>query len=257
MIKIASFNANSIRSRAPVILKWLAESAPDILCIQETKVQDKDFPLPVFAPAGYEIVFNGQKQYNGVAIFAKGQISKVTSGLNDEPKDPARLISAEINGISLVNTYIPQGHSPDSEKFQYKLQWFQRLRAYFDTHFSPDEPVVWLGDLNVALTEKDVYAPDKLYGSVCYCKQASDALTEVANWGFKDMFRKHCDLPGQYTFWDYRLRGGFKRNLGWRLDYIMATEPLAAKCTACWVDTKPRAWGKPSDHTFIIAEFDI
>ena len=256
-MKIASFNANSIRSRAPVILRWLADSAPDILCVQETKVQDKDFPLDIFAPAGYEIVFSGQKQYNGVAIFAKGRIGKVTCGLDDEPKDPARLISAEINGISLVNTYIPQGHSPDSEKFQYKLQWFQRLKKYFDTHFSPDEPLVWLGDLNVALTEKDVYAPDKLYGSVCYCKQTSDAFTEVANWGFTDMFRKHCDLPDQYTFWDYRLRGGFKRNLGWRLDYIMATQPLADKCTACWVDGEPRAWEKPSDHTFIIAEFDV
>lgn len=257
VVKVATFNANSLRSRIDVVLKWLDENSPDILCVQETKVQDVDFPGDAFDGSGYEYVFKGQKKYNGVAIFAREKISEVSFGLDDEPTDEARLIKARVGNVSIVNTYIPQGQSPESEKFRYKLDWYARLGKYFDKHFKPDQPLLWVGDMNIAMDERDVHDPVGLLGSVCYCPEVQEAMTKIAKWGFTDMFRLHNDEAEQYTFWDYRVPNGFKRNIGWRLDYIMATKPLADKCTKCWVDKEPRAMVKPSDHTFLIAEFKV
>jgi len=254
-MKVTSFNVNSLRTRLAIVLEWLAEYQPDILCVQETKVQDVDFPSDAFDEAGYKYVFKGQKSYNGVATFSKGQISKVAFGFADEPKDEARLIKTEINGIVIVNSYVPQGYSPESEKFEYKLNWFKRLGKYFKKNFEPTDPVLWVGDFNVAPEPIDVYDPAALSGHVCFHPEAQKALNEVMSWGFIDVFRKHCSEPGQYTFWDYRLNS-FKRNLGWRLDHIMATQPLAKKSTGCYIDKNPRLAEKPSDHTPIVAEFD-
>jgi exodeoxyribonuclease-3 len=254
-MKIGSFNVNSIRSRLPIVLRWLADNQPDILCVQETKVQDADFPAEAFDNAGYRYVFKGQKSYNGVAIFSKTKIKNVKFGFKDEPKDEARLIAAEIGSIFVVNTYVPQGDSPESEKFQYKLNWFKRLSKFFKKNFDPTDPVVWVGDLNVAPQPIDVYDPKALLGHVCFCPEVTQALDKVAQWGFVDVFRMHCEEAGQYTFWDYRMPNAFKRNLGWRLDHIMATKPLAKKCTACYIDKEPRSEEKPSDHTIIVAEF--
>lgn len=256
-MKIATFNANSLRIRIPIVLKWLAQHQPDVLCVQETKVQDHDFPAQAFENSGYEFVFKGEKKYNGVAIFSKTRITDVSFGHDNDPKDQARMIKANINGIHIVNTYVPQGRAPESDMFQYKLDWFKRLGKYFAQHFDPDKPLVWTGDLNLAHDQKDVHDPKGLWGSVCYCQQVTDAFDKVANWGFVDVFRLHNHDDGQYTFWDYRLPNGFKRNLGWRLDYIMATKPLAKLCTACWIDKEPRSLEKPSDHTFLIAQFDL
>jgi exodeoxyribonuclease-3 len=255
-MKIGSFNVNSLRSRLPVVLRWLDEHQPTVLCVQETKVQDVDFPTDAFEASGYKHIFKGQKSYNGVAIFSKSQISNVKFGFDDEPKDQARLIKAEINSVIIVNTYIPQGYLPESEKFEYKLNWFNRLLTFFDKNFKPTDPVLWVGDFNVAPQPIDVYDPKNLLGHVCFHPDVHKALKMVCQWGFVDVFRMHCSEAGQYTFWDYRLRNSFKRNLGWRLDHIMATKPLAKKCTACYIDKEPRAVEKSSDHTPIIAEFD-
>jgi exodeoxyribonuclease-3 len=254
-MKIGSFNVNSLRSRLPVVLRWLDEHQPTVLCVQETKVQDADFPTDAFKATGYKYVFKGQKSYNGVAIFSKSDTKKVQIGFEDEPKDQARLIKAEINSVVIVNTYIPQGYLPESEKFEYKLNWFNRLLTFFDKNFKPTDPVLWVGDFNVAPQPIDVYDPKGLLGHVCFCPEVTQALNKVVRWGFVDVFRMHCKEPGQYTFWDYRLRNSFKRNLGWHLDHIMATKPLAEKCTACYIDKEPRTAEKPSDHTPIIAEF--
>ena len=254
-MKVASFNVNSLRMRLEVVLGWLAEHQPDVLCVQETKVQDVDFPGDAFEGNGYEYVFKGQKSYNGVATFSKHKIINVESGFADEPKDEARLIKCEINGIVIVNTYVPQGYSPESEKFKYKLNWFKRLGQYFKNNFKPTEPVLWVGDLNIAPERIDVYDPEGLMGHVCFHPEVHKALKEVMEWGFVDVFRMHCKEAGQYSFWDYRMNA-FRRNLGWRLDHIMATEVLAKKSTACTIDKEPRFVEKPSDHTPIIAEFD-
>ena len=255
-MKVASFNVNSLRARLTIVLQWLDEHQPDILCVQETKVQDTDFPTDAFDRTEYKYVFKGQKSYNGVAIFSRSEISNVQFGFDDEPKDQPRLIKAEINGIVIVNTYIPQGYLPESEKFEYKLNWFNRLLTLFDKNFKPTDPVLWVGDFNVAPEPMDVYDPEALLGHVCFHPDVHKALEKVMQWGFVDVFRTHCSEPGQYTFWDYRIRNSFKRNLGWRLDHIMATEPLAKKSTACYIDKEPRLAERPSDHTPIIAEFN-
>ena len=255
-MKVGSFNVNSLRARLPVVSGWLADNHPDVLCVQETKVQDADFPGEQFDRLGYRYVFKGQKSYNGVAIFSSAEITKVVYGFADEPKDEPRLIKAQIGGVAIVNTYVPQGYMAESEQFQYKLAWFGRLREYFESNFKPADAVLWVGDLNVAPQAIDVYDPQSLLGHVCFNPQVQEALRAVCEWGFVDVFRRHCDEAGQYTFWDYRLRNSFKRNLGWRLDHIMATKPLAEKSRACYVDKRPRVAERPSDHTPIVAEFE-
>ncbi len=255
-MRIASFNVNSLRARLPIVLEWLAENKTDVLCMQETKVQDKDFPSEVLNELNYKYVFAGQKSYNGVAIVSNSTIEDVQNGFDDEPKDEPRLIKAKINGITILNTYIPQGYRPDSEKFQYKLHWFERFRNFLGNHFKSSDPILWLGDLNIAPEAIDVYDPKRLFGHVCFHPAVHEKLKFVMEWGFVDLFRLHNKGPGQYTFWDYR---PFKanQNLGWRLDHIMATKPLAEKCITCYIDKKPRMLPIPSDHTPVIAEFNL
>jgi exodeoxyribonuclease-3 len=254
-MKIASFNVNSLRVRLSQVIRWLGENQPDVLCVQETKVQDVDFPTQAFDQTEYKYVFKGQKSYNGVAVFSKTEIKNVRFGFVDEPKDQPRLIKAEMGGIVVINTYVPQGYSPESEKFQYKLKWFDRLLKFFKKNFDPIDPIVWVGDFNVAPQPIDVYDPKGLLGHVCFCPEVTEALNRIVQWGFVDVFRMHCSEGGHYTFWDFRLRNSFKRNLGWRLDHIMVTKPLAKKCTACYIDKELRGAEKPSDHTPIVAEF--
>ena len=255
-MKIASYNVNSLRARLPIVLQWLADSRADALCLQETKVQDADFPTQAFGEIGYHYAFKGQKSYNGVAVLSKHPIEHVEYGLPDEPKDEPRLIKVEMGGLAIVNTYVPQGYLPDSEKFQYKLQWFARLLDYFQRNFTPEDAVLWVGDLNIAPTPIDVYDPKALLGHVCFHPAVHEALNNVMAWGFVDIFRKHCDKPGEYTFWDYRMPNALSRNLGWRLDHIMATAPLAEKSTACTIAKDLRRAERPSDHVPILAEFN-
>jgi exodeoxyribonuclease-3 len=276
-MKVASFNVNSLRVRLRIVLDWIEEHQPDILAVQETKVQDSDFPTEAFDKINYKYAFKGEKTYNGVAIFSKTPISNVEYGFQDEPtrlgegaalatetietpsrsrKDQPRLIKAETNGIVVVNTYVPQGYLPDSQKFDYKLNWFNRLRMFFENNFAPTDPILWVGDLNVAPLPIDVYDPEHFLGHVCFHPDVHKALNEVMQWGFVDVFRLHCRQSGQYTFWDFRLPNALGRNLGWRLDHIMATQPLAEKSTNSYIDKKPRLANRPSDHTPIIAEFD-
>lgn len=257
--KVATFNANSIRSRMPLILHWLQEHQPDGVCFQETKVQDAEFPAAPFQEAGYHVVFRGQKGYAGVAVASREEPQDVAFGLDDggEP-DEARLARVTVRGIPIVNTYVPQGRSPDSPQFQYKLEWLARLRDYFQRHFSPEEPLLWVGDFNVAPEELDVHDPKGLRLHVDFHPEARAALERVRAWGFVDLFRlHHPGEPGQYTFWDYRVRGAVERGLGWRVDHIWATRPLAEKCTGAWIDVSARLVERPSDHTFLVAEFSL
>ena len=254
---IATFNANSLRSRLGVVLPWLASNQPDVLAIQETKVQDADFPLDAFDDTGYKIIYRGQKKYNGVAILSKEPATDVVSHLPQDASDQARFLKAKVGPVTILNTYVPQGMEVDSEKFEYKLNWFRWLRDYMDAHHNPDEPLVWLGDLNVARTDIDVHDPKRLWGHVCFCEPVQKSLEEVMDWGLTDVFRKFHPEPDHYTFWDYRAPNALKRNAGWRLDYIMTTDTLTKVCKRCWIDRDPRGWEKPSDHTFLLAEFDI
>ena len=257
-MKIATFNANSIRMRMSIILPWLAANRPDVLCIQETKVVDELFPSMEFESAGYKCVFRGQKSYNGVAILSLHEPEDVRAGFGEgDLADKTRLISAKIDGINVVTAYVPQGYMVGDLKFEYKLDWFKRLRAWFDEHFTPEDPIVWTGDFNVAIEDIDVYNPAGLQNHVCFHPDVRKALKEVMAWGFVDVFRLHCDKDKEYTFWDYRAINTLEKNIGWRLDYIMATKTLAAKSVSCVIDRAPRALPVPSDHTFVVAEFNI
>jgi exodeoxyribonuclease-3 len=258
-LRIASFNANSIRNRLQIILDWMSANQADVVCVQETKVRDEEFPIDPIAGAGYHVAFTGQKAYNGVAIISRHPIEQPVIGTGiSEWDEEARIIRASINGVTIVNTYIPQGTDVTSPKFDYKLAWIQNMRDYFDNALTPDKPVVWVGDFNVAREPIDVYDPEALLGCVCYHPKEHAALDYVMDWGFVDVFRKHhMGEPNQFTFWDYRVPNALKRRIGWRLDHIWATKPLAEKSITSWVDTAPRMTEKPSDHTFIAADFDL
>lgn len=258
MMKIATFNANSVRSRLGIITDWLKQNQPDVLCIQETKAVDQDFPAPAFTELGYTASFCGEKSYNGVAIISRTKPAAASFGFDDgDQPDTTRLAYARIGPVHVVNTYVPQGREIDHPMYQYKLQWLARLRKYFDRHFTPKANVLWCGDMNVAPEAIDIHNADQQAEHVCYHVDVRKAFAETVNWGFVDVFRKHHPEPGQYTFFDYRTINVVKRNMGWRVDHIMTTRALASKCTACSIDLAPRLKEKPSDHTFLTAEFDL
>ncbi len=257
-MKIATFNANSIRSRLNTVQAWLAAHQPDVLCVQETKCEDKDFPALAFTELGYSVAFRGEKSYNGVALLSRQKPSFVQFGLDDGgPPDEARLVWARVGPLHIVNTYVPQGREIDHPMYQYKLQWLARLKAFFTRHFRPDEKLLWLGDLNVAREAMDIHNADQQARHVCFHADVRRAFEDVAGWGLVDVFRKHHPEPGQYTFFDYRTVHAVQRKMGWRIDYLMATRPLAALCRDCWIDLEPRLQPKPSDHTFLVADFDL
>lgn len=258
MFKASSFNINSIRTRKEMLLEWLQENKPDVICLQETKVVDEHFPVDFFIEAGFNVLHKGQKSYNGVAILSPHPMTLLNSDLG-EPAEPgeARLLAALVKGIVVVNTYIPQGQTPTSDKFKYKLSWIKALRRYFEQNFSAHERVLWMGDFNVAPEPLDVHDPKRLLGKVMFHPEEHQALQYVKDWGFQDVFRLHQPQGGQFTFWDYRIPKGLERNIGWRLDHIWATEALAKFSTEAWIDIEPRRREKPSDHTFIVAQFDL
>ncbi len=256
---VATFNVNSIRSRLDQVIDWLKAHRPDVLCLQETKVQDHEFPVAAFEGAEYHIVCRGQKSHAGVAVATAREPEDVAFGLDDAgPPDEPRLIRLSVGGIAIVNTYVPMGEKADSPKFAYKLEWLARLRQYFDRHFSPTEPVLWCGDFNVAPEEIDVHDPVRLKSHVDFHPQARAALEHIRAWGFVDVFRRHHPgEPGQFTFWDYRVRDAIDRGLGWRVDHIWATRPLGERSANAWIDREARRAARPSDHTPLVAEFAL
>jgi exodeoxyribonuclease-3 len=256
-MKIATYNVNSIRKRLPIVLKWLEEHRPDVLCLQETKVQDSDFPADAFREAGYHASFRGMKGYNGVATLTRAPPELVMYGLHQGPdNEDVRLVKTLVNGIPVVNTYVPQGYKIDSEKYAFKLEWFHRIRKYFETHLDPEKPAVWLGDLNVAPEPIDVYHPDRRVNDVDFHIDARNAYKQAVAWGFVDVFRKLHPDRVQYSYWDY-FRNAFANNWGWRIDHILATAPLAKVCRVAEVDVEPRKAEAASDHTVVWAEFDV
>ncbi len=254
-MKIATYNINSIRQRLPIVLDWIARHKPDVMCLQETKVQDQDFPAEAIREAGYHPSYRGMKGYNGVATLTRIAPEKAIYGLHEGPdNEDFRIIQTVVGGIPIINSYVPQGYSITSEKYAFKLAWFRRLRSYFETSLDPASPALWVGDLNVAPEPIDVYHPDKRVNDVDFHIDARAAYKDAVAWGFVDVFRKlHPDVV-QYTYWDY-FRNAFERNFGWRIDHILATAPLADRCHTAAVDMGARAIKGASDHTIVWAEF--
>ena len=258
-MRIATFNANSIRTRLPIVIPWLQEHAPDVLAIQETKVQDHEFPSEAFETIGYHCVFKGQKSYNGVALISREPPEDTHTGFFDgDDLNGPRLIRSRFGAVTIINSYVPQGRDRESEHYLGKLEWLRTFRKMLESTFSPDQMLVWLGDLNVAPEPMDVHDPKGLEGHVCFNRELTQLFYEVCSWGLFDVFRKHKPEPGQFSFFDYRAASVYT-NKGWRIDHILATQPLLDRSTDAWIDVKPRKQRdpKPSDHTFVIGEFSI
>ncbi|OCC15422.1 Exodeoxyribonuclease III [Dissulfuribacter thermophilus] len=256
---IATFNANSIRARKDIIQKWLNKTGCNILCIQETKVQDKDFPSKDFQELGYNCYYKGQKSYNGVAILSKEEPNQVSYGIGDgkdSEEDQARIIRASFKDFELINVYVPQGREIDHPNFKKKLEWFRRLLDHLKNHHSPSQPLLILGDFNVAPEERDVYAPEKKKNHVCFHESVRKEFFSLLDWGLFDLFRHFNKEEKQYTFFDYRIPKSVERRLGWRIDHILVTSPVLSQAKNCYIDLEPRTWPKPSDHTFLCAEFE-
>jgi exodeoxyribonuclease-3 len=255
--RFATFNTNSVRARLPRILEWLDREGPDILCLQETKCRDGDFPAGDFEGLGYHVLFRGQKSYNGVALISKTPPGGARKDLHDEGDEEARFVSALIQDIPVVNVYVPQGTAVGTDKFAFKLQWLKDLLAHIRASYDPGRPLLMAGDFNVALEPMDVYDPGAFQGEVCFHPDEQALLRELLDWGLVDVFRKHEPAGGHYTFWDYRIPNALKRKMGWRIDYILATKPLAERSMRVWIDTGARLKTKPSDHTFLVADFNL
>ena len=256
-MKIATWNVNSVNIRMPVLLDWLATTQTDVVCLQETKCVDESFPFAEINAAGYQTAFFGQKSYNGVAILSRHEITDVQKGFHDDDDEqPKRLIAGTVNGVRIVNTYIPNGSELWTDKFTFKLDWLQRLRRFFDDTCDVSGDVLLCGDFNVAPEELDVWSVPVWEGKLHFSRPERAAIHHVKQWGFVDVFRKLNPDAKEYSWWDYR-EASWQRNRGLRIDHIWTSPSLAEKCTRCWIDKAPRALEKPSDHAPVIAEFAI
>ncbi len=254
-MKLATWNVNSVLARLPVVQRWLAAARPDVVCLQEIKCTDEKFPADAFAALGYESVAYGQPTYNGVAILARKPLTDLQRGFgDDDPTAHARLLAATVNGVRVVNVYVPNGQAVGTEKYAFKLKWLGQLREFFDEHYWTDDEVLLCGDFNVAPEDRDVHDPQLWRGRILFSAPEKQALAEVRDWGFVDAYRQHVAAGGNFSWWDYRA-GGFQRNAGVRIDHIWVSPALAERCTGAWIDKEPRGWERPSDHTPVVAEF--
>jgi exodeoxyribonuclease-3 len=252
-VKLATWNINSIRARTDRLIGWLAAEQPDVLCLQETKVEDAAFPLEALRKAGYETAIFGQKSYNGVAIASRRPLENVVRGLGDDAVDEqARLIAATTFGMRIVCVYVPNGGELTSDKFPYKLAWYRRLRAFVEREAQRD--VIVAGDYNVTADDKDVHDPVKWAGHIHCSEPERAALSELMGVPLVDVFRKLHPEGGVYSWWDYRGVAFFK-NQGLRIDHILATPSVADRAVSCTIDRNARKGQDASDHAPVIATF--
>ena len=253
-MKIASWNVNSLNVRLPHVLQWLESAQPDVLALQETKLVDEKFPAAEIEAAGYRVVYSGQKTYNGVALLSKYPLEDVVTeipGLDDPQR---RILGATINGVRILDLYVVNGQEVGSEKFAYKLNWLQKVREYIARDLAEHENYVVLGDFNIAPTDADVHDPRAWHEKILCSTPEREALQSILDLGFSDTFRLFEQEEKSFSWWDYRMNG-FKRNLGLRIDLILASKALAEQCQSSGVDKTPRGWERPSDHAPVMAEF--
>ena len=258
-MKLASWNVNSLKVRLPQLLEWLAQHKPDVVCLQETKLEDEKFPAMELQAAGYRCAWSGQKTYNGVAILSRDAPAAVAAGIPDFVDDQRRVIAASVGtgveAIRVVCAYVPNGQAVGSEKYEYKLRWLTAVRNWLERELRHTPRLAILGDYNVAPADEDVHDPDAWRGKVLCSDPEREAFKKLLGLGLKDAFRLFTQGNSSFTWWDYRTNG-FKRNLGLRIDHILLGPELAARCRACAIDLQPRRAERPSDHAPIMAELE-
>ena len=253
-MKIATFNVNSIRARLPNFLDWIAEAQPDVALLQETKTVDETFPALEIEDQGYNLALSGQKTYNGVAILAKRPLEDVVRTLpGDDADREARYIEAVTGGVRVASIYVPQGTEVDSDRFAYKLAFYERLYAHFRGLLADEEAFVMGGDYNVAPSPGDVHDPARLDGTLCYHPQERRRFRMLCWLGLTEAFRALNPEPGAYSYWDYR-GGAWEKDRGWRIDHLMCSPQAADRLTASGIDRRPRGKEKASDHTPVWCE---
>jgi exodeoxyribonuclease-3 len=255
-MRIATWNVNSLRVRMEHLSLWLAENAVDAIALQELKLADEHFPNAGFEAMGLHAAWYGQKTYNGVAIVSRGVPAEVTTGIPGDDDPQRRVIAATVGPVRLVNVYVPNGQAVGSEKYTYKLAWLERLRGYLATLLQQHEYLLVAGDFNIAPEDRDVHDPAAWAGSVHVSELEREALGRIAALGLEDVFRRFEQPQKAWSWWDYRMNA-FRRDLGLRIDLVLASPALAARCTACTIDRTPRTWERPSDHAPVTATFDI
>ncbi|MSP53632.1 MAG: exodeoxyribonuclease III [Gammaproteobacteria bacterium] len=253
--KIATWNVNSLKARLEHVLQWLEDKRPDILALQELKMTNENFPLAAINDAGYQVAFSGQKAYNGVAILSRDALTDIVLDLPNYDDPQRRVLVATLNGIRIINVYVPNGSSIDSDKYVYKLAWLESLYKFVEVQLQEYKDLIVLGDFNIAPDDRDVYDPIAWKDQVLVSQPERAALQKLMDLGLVDTFRLfHQDQ--HYSWWDYR-QAAFRRNMGLRIDHILASSALAKRCTAAEIDKTPRKWERPSDHAPVMAEFSM
>ncbi len=254
--KIASWNVNSLKVRLPHVLMWLEKTKTDILVLQETKTVDENFPQQEIEDAGYNVVYQGQKTYNGVAILCKNDfiIEDVVMDVPDLDDPQRRILAATINGIRILDLYVVNGSEVGSEKFAYKLDWIEKVTNFIEQQAKQYPQFVVLGDFNIAPADRDVHNPKSWKDKILCSVEERDGLKKICDIGFVDTFRQFEQEDQTFSWWDYR-SGGYDKNMGLRIDLVLASTKLAEQCTASYIDPEPRGWERPSDHAPAVAEF--
>ncbi len=253
-MKLATWNVNSLKVRLPQVLDWLGKHSPDALCLQETKLEDANFPLAEITAAGYQAVFSGQKTYNGVAILTRRPVAAVSNGIPGFEDPQKRVIAATLDGVRVVCVYVPNGESVESDKYRYKLGWLTALTGWLRTEMAQHPSLALLGDFNIAPTDADVHDPQAWAGKVLCSDAERAALGQMTALGMQDTFRLFAQPERSFSWWDYRMNA-FRRKMGLRIDHILASATLAAACKSCAIDSEPRGNERPSDHAPVVAEF--
>jgi len=254
-VRLVTWNVNSLKARLERVEEWLATVQPDVLCMQETKLADSAFPAMTFQAMGYESAHVGEGRWNGVAILSKVGLTDVVAGFGDGDEDDpeARLMWATCGGVRIANVYVPNGRGLEEDHYQYKLRWLERLRARIAASVGPDDPFVVCGDFNIAPEDRDVYDPAEFVGTTHTSAPEREALGKLIDLGLVDVFRRHYEAPGLFSWWDYRA-GNFHKGKGMRIDLVLATAALADGSTAALIDRNARKGKSPSDHAPVVVD---
>jgi exodeoxyribonuclease-3 len=253
-VKVASWNVNSIRVRLDHVLDWLADARPDVLGLQEIKVPDEKFPLEEFAQAGYQCIVNGQKTYNGVALLSRTEGTDPVTEIPGFEDEQRRVLAATFGDCRVINLYVPNGQSVDSDKYHYKLNWLDALTAWLAEEIVTHEKIVVMGDFNIAPDDRDVHDPQAWAGKILCSDLEREALKDILRLGLSDSFRAFEQPEQSFSWWDYRA-AGFRRNLGLRIDLLLVSEAVAASLASSAIDTAPRRLERPSDHAPVWIDF--